>query len=137
MKRTQSEKFPKAKSNGKKFIRTLFSFNLILSLDADYTISITTGDQSLDAPVTLKIRGDLGIVGIPLTKTKTNAKPFQAKATDEFTCQTTDVGKIRRATIEHQGTDEKIVWHIKSVQIKKENETYKFVKNKNIGFLDY
>ena len=99
-----------------------------MSLDADYTISITTGDQSFDAPVTLKIRGDNGIVSIPLTKTKSNAKPFQAKATDEFTCRTTDVGKIRRVMIEHQGTDEKIVWHVKSVQIKKENETYRFVE---------
>ena len=63
-----------------KFIGISSSFNSILSLDADYTISITTGDQSVDAPVTLKIRGDHGTVSIPLTKTKTNAKPFQAKA---------------------------------------------------------
>ena len=59
---------------------------------------------------------------------------FKQKQTDEFTCRTTDVGKIRRATIEHQGTDEKAVWHIKSVQIKKENETYKFVKIRILVF---
>jgi hypothetical protein len=37
------------------------------------------------------------------------------------------VGKIKRIVIEHQGTDEQLLWHIKTVQIKKDNETYKFV----------
>jgi hypothetical protein len=114
-----------------KSIRTLsHSILFFSSLDTDYEISISTGDQALDAPVVLKIRGDNGIVSIPLTKTKTDAKPFQSKSNDEFTCRTTDVGKIKRITIEHQGTDEQILWHIKTVQIKKENEISKFVKRK-------
>ncbi len=113
-----------------KSIWTFFSFNFILSLDTDYAISVSTGDQAIDAPVVLKIRGEHGIVSIPLTKSTTNTKPFQSKSTDEFTCRTNDVGKIKRIVIEHQGTDEQLLWHIKTVQIKKDNETYKFVRMK-------
>lgn len=95
-------------------------------LDADYEIIISTGDQAFDAPVVLKIRGDHGIVSIPLSKSKSGEKPFRSKAIDEFTCRTNDVGKIKRITFEHEGHDDKLVWHIKSVQIKKDNETHKF-----------
>jgi hypothetical protein len=69
-------------------------------------------------------------VNIPLTKTKTNEKPFQSKSTHEFTCRTNDVGKIKRITIEHQGTDQELIWHLKTIQIKKGNETYRSVEKK-------
>jgi hypothetical protein len=69
-------------------------------------------------------------VNIPLTKTKTNEKPFQSKSTHEFTCRTNDVGKIKRITIEHQGTDQELIWHLKTIQIKKGTETYKSVEKK-------
>lgn len=62
-----------------------------------------------------------------MNKSKSGEKPFRSKATDEFTCRTNDVGKIKRITFEHEGNDDKLVWHIKSVQIKKDNETHKFV----------
>ncbi len=101
------------------------SSNLILSLDIDYNITTTTGNQSIDVPVSLKVRGENGIVGIPLAKTKSDEKPFQSNSTNEFACRTTDVGKIRCITIEHHGTDRDIIWHLKSVQIKKGNETFK------------
>jgi hypothetical protein len=76
-------------------------------------------------PVTIKIRGETGLICIPLTKTKSGEKAFQSKSTDEFACRTRDVGKINRITIEHEGTDVETIWHVKTVQIKKGNETYK------------
>ncbi|CAF3803025.1 unnamed protein product [Rotaria sordida] len=94
--------------------------------DADYEIIISTGEQALEATVTLKIRGENGTVRIPLTQTKNGDTPFQSKSTNEFTCRTTDVGKIRRVIIEHDGTDKNMVWHLKTMQIKKGNETYNF-----------
>lgn len=101
----------------------------VVDLDADYEIIISTGDQGIEAPVVLKIRGDNGLVSIPLSKSKNSDKPFQSKSNDEFTCQTNDVGKIKRITLEHEGTDDKLLWHVKTVQIKKDNETYKCVSN--------
>lgn len=98
-------------------------------LDANYDITITTGDQGIEAAVVLKVAGETGTVRIPLTQTKNDAKPFQAKSNSEFTCETNDVGKIRRITIEHEGTDPNLVWHLKTVQIKKGDDTYKFVLN--------
>ena len=73
----------------------------------------------------LKIHGENGIVQIPLTKTKTGDQPFQAKSTHEFSSHTNDVGKIKKITIEHQGTEQDLLWHLKTVQIKKGTETYK------------
>lgn len=97
---------------------------LIISLDADYTIITSTGDQKIDVPVSMKVRGEHGTVSIPLTKTKGGEKPFQAKATDEFTCRTTDVGKIQQITIEHNESKDDVLWHLKTVDIKKGTETY-------------
>ncbi|CAF2907936.1 unnamed protein product [Rotaria sp. Silwood2] len=94
--------------------------------DADYEIITSTGEQALEAPVTIKIRGENGIVRIPLTQTKNGEQPFQSKSTNEFTCRTTDVGKIRQITVEHNGMDKNIIWHLKTIQIKKGNETYNF-----------
>ncbi|CAF0753759.1 unnamed protein product [Rotaria sp. Silwood1] len=94
--------------------------------DTDYEIITSTGEQTLEASITLNIRGENGIVRIPLTQTKTGEKPFQSKSTNEFTCRTTDVGKIRRIIIEHNGTDKNMVWHLKTIQIKKGHETYNF-----------
>ena len=125
MKRTRSEISTKTKRNGR--INFYLLESNFLYLDADYEIIISTGDQAFDAPVVLKIRGDNGIVSIPLNKSKSGEKPFRSKAIDEFTCRTNDVGKIKRITFEHEGNDDKLVWHIKSVQIKKDNETHKFV----------
>lgn len=110
------------------------SFLSFFLVDVDYDIIISTGDQTIEVPVTLKIRGENGTTNIPLTKTKTGEKPFQSKSTQEFTEKTTDVGKIKRITIEHQGTEENLVWHIKTIQIKKGNETYKLVRNSNLIF---
>jgi predicted metalloprotease with PDZ domain len=72
----------------------------------------------------LKIRGDNGLVTIPLAKTKTDETPFQAKSNQEFSSHALDVGKIKKITIEHQGTEKDLLWHLKTVQIKKGNETY-------------
>ncbi|CAF1064509.1 unnamed protein product [Rotaria sordida] len=102
--------------------------------DIDYEIKTTTGEKSFDGKITFKIRGELGIITIPLTKTKTDAKPFQSKATDEFLCRTNDVGKLRRIIIEYNGTKNDNVWHLKKLQIIKGNEIYNF--NTNIR-LDY
>ena len=79
MKRTQSAKSALSKRDGK--IESIFLLYFILSLDADYDIIISTGDEAFQVPVTLKIRGENGIVSIPLTKTKTGEKPFQLKST--------------------------------------------------------
>jgi hypothetical protein len=129
MRRIQSEKAPLGKRDGKIYHlkKKIFLSNLILCLDADYDIIISTGDKAFEVPVTLRIRGDNGIINIPLIKTKTDEKPFQSKSTHEFTCRTTDVGKIKRITIEHQGTDQDLLWHLKTIQIKKGNDTYKSV----------
>ncbi len=124
MKRIQSEKFPLKKRDGKNF-NQIFLLNFIISLDVDYDIIISTGDQAFEIPVILKIRGENGIINIPLTKTKTGDKPFQSKSIQEFTTHTTDVGKIKRIILEHQGTDQNLLWHVKTIQIKKGNETYK------------
>lgn len=116
-----------------KFIieRTFFyiKFYFFSCLETDYDITISTGDQAIQVPVILKIRGENGNVNIPLTKTKTGETPFQSKSAQEFTHRAADIGKIRRITIEHQGTDQNLLWHLKTVQIKKGNETYKFVKS--------
>lgn len=108
--------------------------NFILSLDVDYDIIISTGDQAFKIPVILKIRGENGIVNIPLTKSKTGETPFQSKSTQEFTSRTTDVGKIKRIILEHQGTDQNLIWHVKTIIIKKGNETYKLENKWNILF---
>lgn len=132
MRRAQSEKYSRNKRKGNDEYPSTDPFDRItcsLYLDADYEIIISTGDHEFQAPVVLKIRGDNGIVSIPLYKSKTSDKPFQAKSTNEFTCRTNDVGKIKRITLEHEGTDDKLLWHIKTVQIKKDNENYKYGSN--------
>ncbi|CAF0819854.1 unnamed protein product [Rotaria sp. Silwood1] len=102
--------------------------------DVDYEIKTTTGEKTYDGKITLKIRGEFGLITIPLSKTKSGEKPFQSKATDEFTCRTNDVGKIIRIIIEYNGTKSDNIWHLKKIQIIKGNETYSF--NANIR-LDY
>ena len=99
------------------------------TVDADYEITVVTGEQSLDGAVTLHIRGDNGMVTIPLTKTTEGNQPFQSKSTDRFTCQTTDVQRIRRIQIETNPSDSNQIWNLKNVQIKKGNQTYEFVRN--------
>jgi len=95
--------------------------------DSDYEITITTGVQALQASANLKIRGEKGIVTIPLTKTTSGNEPFQANATDTFVCQTTDVGRIRRITLENTETNPEKIWHVQTVEIKKDNEILQFV----------
>jgi hypothetical protein len=124
MKRIQSEKPPSKKHPGKIYHITIFLSPIILFLDADYTINIFTGDQGIDVPVSVKIRGEDGTVNIPLKQTKSGEKPFQPKSSNEFTCRTTDVGKIQRITVEHDETNQGVLWHLKTIQIKKGNETY-------------
>ncbi|CAF2520074.1 unnamed protein product [Rotaria sp. Silwood2] len=102
--------------------------------DVDYEIKTTTGEKTYDGKITFKIRGEFGIITIPLSKTKSGEKPFQSKATDEFTCRTTDVGKIRRLIVEYNGTKNDNTWHLKKLQIIKGSEAYTF--NANIR-LDY
>ncbi|CAF2065081.1 unnamed protein product [Rotaria magnacalcarata] len=102
--------------------------------DANYEIIISTGDQALEASAAIKIHGNNGTVRIPLTETKSGDKPFQSKSTSEFTSETNDVGKIKRIIIEHDGTDTNVIWHLKSVQIKKENETYHFHADVHLDF---
>ncbi|CAF2254000.1 unnamed protein product [Rotaria magnacalcarata] len=102
--------------------------------DANYEIIISTGDQALEASAAIKIHGNNGTVRIPLTETKSGDKPFQSKSTSEFTSETNDVGKIKRIIIEHDGTDTNVIWHLKSVQIKKESETYHFHADVHLDF---
>ncbi|CAF0916703.1 unnamed protein product [Adineta steineri] len=94
--------------------------------DADYAITISTGEEGIEAPVSMKVRGDNGTVSIPLTQTKGGEKSFQSKSKSEFTCQTTDVGKIQCITVEHNEKEKDVLWHIKTVQITKGSETYNF-----------
>lgn len=95
------------------------------SVEVDYQITISSGEQAIQVPVTLKIRGDNGFATIPLRKTASGEQPFQPNASHEFTARTNDVGRIQRITVEHQGTDSELLWHLKAVQIKKGNNTYK------------
>jgi hypothetical protein len=124
MKRIQSEKPPSKKRYGKIYHITIFLSPIILFLDADYTIITFTGDQGIEVSVSLKIHGENGSVSIPLKQTKSGEKPFQPKSTNEFTCRTTDVRKIQRITIELDQTNQDVLWHLKTIQIKKGNETY-------------
>ncbi|UJR35879.1 hypothetical protein I4U23_028622 [Adineta vaga] len=118
----------KQSESPRKIMKTLDSISKVAvkRKDADYTIIITTGEQAIEVPVSMKIRGDYGTVSIPLSPTKGGEKAFQSKATNEFSCQTTDVGKIQQITVEHNEKDKDILWHLKTVQIKKGNETYNF-----------
>ena len=93
--------------------------------DAVYKIKIGTGERTFHGTVNVKIRGEHGIVTVPLETTKSGAAPFQSKATDEFTCRTTDVGRIKRITIECSGLEKKNSWHLRRIQITKGDEVYK------------
>ena len=96
-----------------------------VSIDTDYEIKTTTGHQTFEGNVNIKIRGDLGIIKIPLSNTQSGNKPFQSKANDVFTTRTTDVGKVKRITIEHDETRVNQCWYLKKIQIIKSKQTYK------------
>ena len=72
----------------------------------------------------MKIRGDSGLIAIPLTRPESDQKPFQSKATDVFTSHTTDVGKIKRIIIEIDAKETDQEWLLKKIQIIKGKETY-------------
>ncbi|CAF3864693.1 unnamed protein product [Adineta steineri] len=97
--------------------------------DVDYTIKVVTGDKAFNGIVNIKIRGVNGIITIPLSDTNSGAKPFQAKSSDEFTNRTTDVGKIKRITIECHDIEKRNTWHLKRIQILKGNQVYNFLAN--------
>jgi hypothetical protein len=109
--------------------KTCFYIKLISCfsfLDIDYEIKTVTGDKTYEGGITFKIRGEFGVITIPLSQTISGEKPFQSKATDEFKCRTNDVGKIKRLIIEYNGTRTDNVWHLKTVQIIKADECYKY-----------
>jgi hypothetical protein len=102
-----------------------FYLSLSFNIDINYEIKTTTGEKTFQGDVTIKIRGEFGIICIPLSNTKSGNKPFQSKAIDVFTSETTDVGKIKRITIEHNQIKPNYSWHLKKIQIIKGIETYK------------
>ncbi|CAF0923501.1 unnamed protein product [Adineta ricciae] len=108
---------------------TLTSTSDVERKDAVYKIKVGTGERTFHGTVNIKIRGEHGIVIIPLETTKSGATPFQSKATDEFTSRTTDVGRIKRITIECSGLDKKNSWHLRRIQITKGEEVYNFLSN--------
>lgn len=97
----------------------------MFAIDVDYEIITGTGGKTYDGTINIKIRGEFGIISIPLSKAKSGEKPFQSNANDEFTCRTTDVGKIQRVTLEYNGAKDDNVWHLKKLQITKDTEIYK------------
>ncbi|UJR10158.1 hypothetical protein I4U23_014374 [Adineta vaga] len=97
--------------------------------NAVYTIKVATGERTFNGTVNIRIRGEHGLLTIPLETTKSGAIPFQSKASDEFKYRTTDVGKIKRITIECTGIDKKNSWHMRRIQIIKGDEVYNFLSN--------
>lgn len=95
------------------------------TIDDDYEIKTTTGEKSFEGKVTIKLRGEYGIISIPLLQSASKEKPFQLKTTDVFTSRTTDVGKIKRLIIELDDAQTDQTWHLKKIQVIKGNETYK------------
>lgn len=96
----------------------------IFILDTNYEIKTTTGEKTFDGEVTVKIRGDSGLIAIPLSKPEGEQRAFQAKAIDVFTTRTTDVGKIKRCIIEINTEQSNQEWFLKKIQILKGVETY-------------
>ena len=94
--------------------------------DVDYTIVTRTDDDALQGSASIRIRGDRGIVTIPLSNTVSGQKPFRSNTDDEFICRTNDVGKVKCVTVENHGMDEDKVWHLKSLQIQKGNDTLEY-----------
>ncbi|CAF0862963.1 unnamed protein product [Adineta ricciae] len=92
---------------------TLTSTSDVERKDAVYKIKVGTGERTFHGTVNIKIRGEHGI----------------SKATDEFTSRTTDVGRIKRITIECSGLDKKNSWHLRRIQITKGEEVYNFLSN--------
>jgi hypothetical protein len=93
-------------------------------LDILYEIKTTTGEKTFEGDVTVKIRGEFGIINIPLSKTVSGEKPFRSKAIDVFTSRTNDVGKIKRLTVETTETRPNHDWYLKRIQIIKGTEIY-------------
>ena len=93
-------------------------------LDILYEIKTTTGEKTFEGDVVAKIRGEFGTISIPLSKTISGEKAFQSKAVDVFTSRTTDVGKIKRLTLETNETRSNQDWHLKRIQITKGVEVY-------------
>ncbi len=60
-----------------------------------------------------------------MSNTESGKKPFQSKAVDVFISRTTDVGKIKRLTIELNEAKANEIWHLKKIHINKGNQTYK------------
>ena len=124
MKRSQSARPYNKKRHGKNKDTISSSCNRsFISLDTDYTIKVSTGDRAFNGSARIKILGEHGIITIPLTQP--GVKLFQSKASDLFTNRTTDVGKIKRITIEGIGIDQKNTWHVKKIQIIKGQHVYK------------
>lgn len=105
--------------------KNAFPINDHSLLDTHYEIKTTTGEKAFDGDVTIKIRGVSGIIDIPLSKSESGEEPFQSKAVDVFTSRTTDVGKIKRVTVETTATRSDQEWFLKRIQIIKGTETYK------------
>ncbi|CAF4501710.1 unnamed protein product [Rotaria socialis] len=104
------------------------------SSDIDYEIKTVTGDKTYEGGITFKIRGEFGLITVPLSQTISGEKPFQSKATDEFKCRANDVGNIKRLTIEYNGRKTDNVWHLKTLQIIKANECYNFHANVRLDY---
>ena len=108
-----------------------------------YKIHVTTGKQALSANVFLQIFGkrrndnieqrksmhDLWSVKFPL---KHSAGKFRAGRTDFFETLETDVGKLRKLRVSHDGLAS---WHLKKIVIEMPslNRTWKFKCNQLIG----
>ena len=77
----------------------------------------------------------LWVAKFPLERSKTFKKKFQAGHTDEFEVYATDVGKIKKIRIEHDG---KSSWHLKKILIEVPSleKSWKFKFNKFLGPLE-
>ncbi len=113
-----------------------------------YRIFVTTGalpNASLSANVFLQIFGkrkierrsgkqrhDIWMAKFPLEKSETAGKKFQAGKTDVFEVSETNVGKITKIRVSHDGVSN---WHLKKIVIEMpEEEKYcKFYCNQWIG----
>lgn len=94
------------------------------NLETDYKIIVITGEKGLEeGVVTVHLHGDFRVVPITLKDSTTNEKPFQSNSTDEFECRATEVDRIRRIHVEHNGTDRPQLWDLKSVIVRTGRQT--------------
>ena len=122
MRRSQSARPSTRKRDGNRV--TAVPRNLSSFSEIQYEIKTTTGNESFQGTVVLRLHGEQTSLAIPLTSTKSGAVPFQAKAIDEFSHLDKNVGRIRKIVIEHEGASRANPLHWKKLQICKGRRIY-------------